>query len=500
MRLVFDKYDYNPIYWHIKKYIKDENIRYIYIFGGSSAGKTHTVAQLYSEITLEEKQNAIIFRKESTTIWNSIYNDYKKICNKLNNAAKFFTVLKRWININNEKKNIITFSGVDDSEKIKGLSDYKYIKINELSKFDYTDYKEVRRRMRGIIGQTAVFDWNPISETHWIKTNVIDTDEWIDLPTELEDCPGISKLDKHSYVRINKKGNSVLIKTTYRDNFWVVGHPVDGYGFVDQNTLDEFEWSKENTPYDYQVYGLGEWGQVKTGNEFWHSFSVENHVKSVEYDDETTIHVSIDSNVYPYISVQFWQIYPEEKKIVQIHEITARDPYNIASKAGEKAREYLEEIGYNSTVFLYGDRTTKARNTIDELKRSFYQIFEEEITKAFYVVDRMPSTNPPVISSGEFVNALYSGWDGWEIIIGDENKVSISDYVDVKQDKDGGMLKKRIKDKELDVTYEVNGHFSDCKRCFIAEILSTEFRNWKDRFSDPTEYDTVEVFERNLRE
>ena len=497
MKLIFDKNDYNPLYWHLKKYIEDPDVRYIYFYGGSSAGKTYSAAQITQEKVLSEKINVKVFRKESSTVWDSVYNDFKTISEKINKAFPFFKVLARWIK---RGDNITTFGGMDDPEKAKGLSSFKLLFLNELSKFFFIDLKEVRRRMRGIKGQTLLMDWNPISETHWIKTEVIDKDIWIDLPTEVEDCPGYSKLDKNSYVRINKKGNSVLIKTTYKDNFWIVGHPVKGYGFVDQNTIDEFEWSRIHAPYDYQVYGLGEWGQIKTGNEFWRSFSLEKHVKNIRYDSDTTIHLSIDNNALPYISIQVWQVYPEDKKLIQIDEIVCRDPDNTASRAGRKTKEYLDSIGYDETVYMYGDVSTKARNTIDDNKRSFYQIFEEELTRSYNVIDRMPRNNPPVASTGDFVNALYEGWDGWEIIVGDNNKTSISDYVDVKTDKDGGMLKKKFKDKELEATYEVNGHFSDCKRTFIATILSSEYREWKDRFSKPVEYEEVNVFQRNFSE
>jgi len=489
MDIEFDKYCYNPIYWHLKKYVEDDNIRYIYVYGGSSAGKTYTIAQLLTELVLTNGESVVVFRKESTTLWKTVFNDFKTICKKINKFIPVFGIKKRWID---RGENIIEFSGFDDAEKAKGLSGFKYIYPNEASKLLFDDLLELRTRMRGVKGQTMITDWNPISEMHFLKTEIIDKDEWFDLPTVVENSPYVSQLDSHSFVKANKKGNSILIKTTYRDNWWVVGHPNPEYGFVDNNTLDEFEWSRTFSEYRYLVYANGEWGVVKTGNEFWRMFDVNTHVKPVTYDKHTTVHVSIDNNVHPYIAVSLWQIYPDEKIIRQIDEIVCKDPDNTASRAGQKTLNRLLELKYEDVVITYGDYSTKNSNTIDDNKRSFYHIFEEQLKTKFDVRDRV-TTNKSVSAIGEFVNALYSGWDGWRVEIGERCKTSISDYVDIKTDKNLNMLKKRFIDKQLGISYELNGHFSDTKKDFMVECLNNEFRAFQNKGQKFDSYEIGEV-------
>ena len=91
----------------------------------------------------------------------------------------------------------------------------------------------------------------------------------------------------------------------------------------------------------------------------------------------------MDSNVFPYISITIWQI----KKINdiyfvnQIDEICAEDPENTATASGRKMKEYLNKINNKETVFIYGDPSTKARNTIDDDKKTFYDKFTDEIKK-----------------------------------------------------------------------------------------------------------------------
>ena len=66
-----------------------------------------------------------------------------------------------------------------------------------------------------------------MSANLWLYTEWIDTELWTDMPLDLPECPGkySSLNNEFAFKRINSIGNMVNIKVTYRDNFWVVGHP-----------------------------------------------------------------------------------------------------------------------------------------------------------------------------------------------------------------------------------------------------------------------------------
>jgi hypothetical protein len=178
---------------------------------------------------------------------------------------------------------------------------------------------------------------------------------------------------------------------------------------------------KENlNVFEYMVFVDGDWDvQLKTGGEFLRSFELGLHVKPVQYDIENTMHVSIDSNVYPHIAISVWQLVKTDGGwiIRQVEELPAADPENTASRAGKKVSEWLQEIGYNHRVFLYGDKSTKARNNIDESKRSFFDIFRDVLQKdGFRTEDKMPRSMPVVSSVADFVNAvLKSAYQGYQL-------------------------------------------------------------------------------------
>ena len=56
------------------------------------------------------------------------------------------------------------------------------------------------------------------------------------------------------------------------------------------------------------MYALGEWGVIRTGSEFFGSFNRGKHSGEHKYVPDLPIHISVDNNVLPYISVSYWQV------------------------------------------------------------------------------------------------------------------------------------------------------------------------------------------------
>lgn len=201
---------------------------------------------------------------------------------------------------------------------------------------------------------------------------------------------------------------------------------------------------------------------IKTGGEFYKNFDPVIHVHDVPYMKGKTIGVAVDNNVLPYIAVSIWQVNGKEQR--QIHEIPCRPPYNSATSAGNQVVKYLELLGYDDIVFIYGDQTTTQSNTIDDDKKSFLDKFILSITKKYKVRKRMQTKNPPVALSGEFVDAIFANHDGMSIVIDKNCTESIKDYQETKEDLDGKILKKRITDPQTGQSYEEHGHFADLIR------------------------------------
>ena len=499
MKINFKKL--NPVGFYLLRFLQDPTIRFIILFGGSSSGKSYSVAQIILIFTLLEGCNTLVMRKVGASIRDSIYQDFKTAADQLGitNLFRFSDGVKTITCLSNGAR--IVFKGLDDSEKIKGLSSFKRVVLDEKSEFEEEDYKQIRKRLRGMVGQQIISTFNPIKETHWIKTQIFDKEKWHDipkvveiagreLPPQLTDVKSIRMNEPKSILNPRTKeieehpSDTVVIQTTYLNNFWVVGSPDGTYGFYDEQCVADFERDRLNDPDYYNVYALGEWGVIRTGSEFFSSFNRGVHTGVCEYDPTLPVHISVDSNVLPYISITYWQIALDggKKHIRQIGETCADSPNNTVRKAAKLVAKRLHEMGVDK-VILHGDASTRAANNIDDEKRSFHDLFIDTLQKeGIEVIDKVSNKNPSVPMSGEFINAIFDViLPGLQITIDENCKVSTEDYMSVHKDVNGGILKTKVKNKITMQTYEEHGHISDTFRYVVVDMLREEFLLFSNR-------------------
>lgn len=491
----------NPVGFHLLKILQDPTIRQVILYGGSSSGKSYSVAQVFLMLAIFEGKNQLVMRKVGASIKDSIYASFKAAADQLGitDLFKFKDGIKEIRCLENNAK--ITFKGLDDSEKIKGLESIKRVFMDEWNEYEEKDYKQMKLRLRGMKGQQLVFAFNPIEETHWIKKNVFDKEEWHDVPMEVvlggRTIP--AELTEVKSIRMNAPksimhkrtgeitvhpSDMVVIQTTYLNNFWVVGSPDGKYGYYDDQAIATFEHDRLHDPDYYNVYALGEWGVIRTGSEYFHAFNRGQHCAELSYDPTLPIHISVDNNRLPYISYTFWQVdHTEGVHLRQFHEICAASPDNSAHKSAVLVAKYLRSIGYEDKIYLHGDCTTRNSNTIDDEGRSFLDKVISTLTEeGFDVVDKVSKSNPSVPMSGEFINAIFEGeLPGLSITIGEVCKISIEDYMSVQKDSNGAILKTKVKNKITMQTYEKYGHLSDTFRYIVCDVMNSEFLEYSNK-------------------
>lgn len=489
----------NPNGFYLLKYLQDATLRFIILYGGSSSGKSYSVAQTILIQTLQDGENTLVMRKVGASIQKTIYEDYKVAAKGLG-IDHLFKFQQNTIKcLYNGAK--IDFSGLDDPEKIKGISNYKRVHLEELSEFDEPDLKQIRKRLRGKVGQQIICTFNPVSETCWIKKKLFDTEKWHDVSMTVEIAGKAlpEELTKVKSIRMNSTKSilnprtrqieehapdMVVIQSTYLNNFWVVGSPDGTYGYYDEQCIADFEKDRLNDPDYYNVYALGEWGVIRTGSEFFGSFHRGRHSGEHPYKPDLPIHISVDNNVLPYISVSYWQVdLSAGIKIWQFHETCAESPNNTVKKSSKLVAQYLKGIGYCDKVYLHGDASTKAANSIDDEKRSWMDLFIDTLQKeGFEIEDKVGNKNPSVAMTGEFINAIFDEIvPGIEIGIDESCTVSIEDYMSVQKDANGAILKTKVKNKITMQTYEEHGHLSDTFRYVVADLCHEEYTAFSNR-------------------
>jgi len=452
----FEEGVFNEIYYEIDKSFTDNSVRFLFIYGGSSSSKTFSYVQRTIVFMLEgANNNSLIFRKYSTDIDNSIFEDFKRIISdwQLND---YFKIQKHYIQCTITGSYVV-FKGLDDSEKIKGLSGFKKICMEEFNQFDYADFKQAKKRLRGIVGQQIIGIFNPVSEMSFIKTQIFDKETFTDLPSRI------------TQKQINETGDTVVLRTCYLDNIWIVG-PM----FIDTHAIADFERDKINDPNYYDIYALGKWGKLRTGGEFLKNFKADKHVGKFPYNPAEPLHISFDENVLPYLTCLVFQYY--NNQIIQIDEICLEDPRNTLK---DTCDEFLQRYGSNRQgLFIYGDATSRKRDTKLQKGQNFFKLINNYLSVQKPIF-RVPQANPSVIMSRQFTNEiLIGGIDNITFGIDAKCRNSINDYQYCTEDEDGKVNKKVIRDKVTGQSYQEFGHCVDSLRYLLTVILLERYKKY----------------------
>ena len=221
---------FNDIY--LNHQFSNQN-RYQIYFGGSSSGKSVSLAQRAVLDVFKGERNYLVVRNVQNTIRRSTLNEITKAISSFK-LTEYFQVNKTDLtitcNINNKQ---ILFAGLDDPEKIKSITPKKGvitdIWVEEATECEYAAIKQLDKRLRGMakVKKRLVLSFNPILKDHWIYEEYFDIWE-----------------DNKQYV---EKDNVSILKTTYKDN-----------KFLTEDDIIALE--NETDKYYYEVYTLGNWG------------------------------------------------------------------------------------------------------------------------------------------------------------------------------------------------------------------------------------------------
>jgi phage terminase large subunit len=343
--------------------------------------------------------------------------------------------------------------GANDSSSLKSIKDPTDFFCEELDQFTFEDFGFIYSRLRTEKADTefaGAFNTEKIYQSHWIRKVFFDGEF---------------------------KEKAFKLKANYYHNHFI----------NQQEYYEKLKLIANGNAAILNAIANGEWGLVRTGNEFWKQFDETKHVGKADYVPGV-LWVSCDENVNPYVTITVWQV--RGTQIVQIAEILCQSPDNNAPKAAQKLCDWMRSKNHTDMVFVCGDPSARRRSTVDENSASFYEKLMEVIRKnGFHVRDKVMKSAPEVALSGAFINAIYeNGLYGWSILISDRCFSSIEDYLLVKEDAEGKMMKEKTKDPETKITYEPRGHISDTKRYLVLTVAAEQFERYKGKQPSKLKY------------
>lgn len=297
-----------------------------------------------------------------------------------------------------------------------------------------------------------VVAWNPLyiltspAKVAWIN-------EWFELSDKYEE---ISKriFSKTDFYNLETSDKKVVIYSTY--------HNEDN---LPSNYIEQRKKDLAGSPnlIDMLIYGSP---IAKSGGEFFSQFSRMKHVKDVKFIDNVPVHVSLDFNVTPYITMTCWQIINNDGVFTSqcFDELCLKSPKNNTE---DLCRELIQKHLSTKKIpalFYYGDASGNNRST--QSKEHNFQILERVLSKYLnYNSNRVHKRNPAIISTRDFMNKIFVEGLPIKLLIDNSCRNLIADFEFMKESPDGGKMKTMAKDENTGSTYEKYGH------CFAAGTM-----------------------------
>ena len=234
--------------------------RYIVMKGSAGSGKSVDTAQNYILRLMQDKgRNLVCIRKSDITNRDSTFAELTGAIYRMfgDKAERYWQInmspLKLTCRVNG---NQIIFRGMNDDkqrEKLKSITFQKGkltdVWCEEATEITQADLEIIDDRLRGELPAGQFYQirltFNPVNKNHWIKK------VFFDIPDE----------------------NVLCHHSTYLQN-----------RFIDDAYRQRMERRKIVDPEGYQIYGLGEWGEI--GGLILHNWEIKEISQNLnDYDD-----------------------------------------------------------------------------------------------------------------------------------------------------------------------------------------------------------------------
>ncbi len=242
------------------KEVNQSKKRYIVMKGSAGSGKSVDTAQNYILRLMSEKgRNLVALRKSDITNRDSTFAELTGAIYRMfgDQAEKYWKINQSPLQLTcRHNGNKIIFRGMNDEkqrEKLKSITFQKGkltdVWLEEATEFTQADIEIIDDRLRGELPEGQFYQirmtFNPVNKNHWIKKVFFD-------------IPDPNVLTHHS---------------TYLGN-----------RFIDDAYRARMERRKIVDPEGYQIYGLGEWGEI--GGLILHNWEVKDIPQEMTaYDD-----------------------------------------------------------------------------------------------------------------------------------------------------------------------------------------------------------------------
>lgn len=321
-------------------HLTDYSKRYEVYYGGAGSGKSVFIAQKLLVKACSSKRKVLVIRKFGTTLRDSVFQLIIDLLKKWQLYAHC-TVNQTTYTITLPNESVFLFKGLDDSEKIKSITDITDIWCEEATELSEDDYTQLDLRLRALVADLQLFvSFNPVSKANWVYKKWFDPKEAVYDPLE-----------------------TMILRTTYKHN-----------RFLPPSYVKALEEKQKSNPMYYKIYALGEFavaeGLVITN---WEKkdFNPQELAQTLEHrvgmdlgfvDPSAVIETLYDrDNKIIYVFAEFYKRGCQLSELAQaIFDMGLRKVKIMVDAAEPRSREYFRNKGINAHPCIKGGDSVKA--------------------------------------------------------------------------------------------------------------------------------------------
>lgn len=333
--------------------------------------------------------------------------------------------------------------------RLRQVSMYKDLGVAERA---YYNLKEAMASGKEIEGYQPLFIFTSPARVQWLN-------EWFELDDHYEEITLRCKSKTDFYQR-HHGVKHVVISSTYHNEHNLPPN------YINQKLES---WAGDEAKIDRLIYGSP---VSKTGGEWFTRFDRQIHVKECGYDPDLPLHITLDFNVSPYMTLLVSQLEEVDGRWEDrtFKEYTLENPKNNTE---DICNEFFYDFAsHKAGLYYYGDHSGKNKQTVtkdithnyDQLERVLYSMLHN-------TSDRVLSNNPSLAPQKTFVNRLMNGSLGVDIIISPSCRKLINDMEYLKEGPNGGYVKVKATDPDTKITYEKLGHCADAWRYKVTGLF-----------------------------
>lgn len=234
---------------------------------------------------------------------------------------------------------------------------------------------------------------------------------------------------------------------------------------------------------------FGNWQYIDTNEmaAYWNfdgAKHLQDGLRESVYDPMKPLISGWDFNVAPYMSELDIQIDYDKKKVYVLEENLGKPEAkeNNTPRLASKLKEKYLNAQHVGGVIITGDPAGLARSTQTEEGVNNYTIIVDNMRNAVLRPRiKLLQRQPPQATRLEFVNAIFNGYDGWQVLVDMRCRKFTEDMVYQKKNADGTKCKAKVMNTKTGTKEEKYGHLSDILDYVLVLFLNDSWKRFQNQ-------------------